>query len=657
MATMIEKTIIEIGGKPYKDFNFLNFVLTKEFLKPNELRFTMQRKHVSTDKEDVTFSVPKELIGEKISLQITTSRFDEKADLANETLEFEGIVFEVDVKRNSMTSEVLIDVLAYSPDYILMDNKHCKSFLEHTLHDIISITTSDFDPPVLLPKDFNDKIPYSVQYNETRYEYLVRLAKRYGQYFYFEENCLNFGLIETKTKKLHPRTDILNYKYSAKIKHDNIEVNHINYMDTMASLLGKNFKGPDDYVDDSETKDAMVEFAKEIKDKTKKVFISTTEQNLEWSRPEKNDTDELKIAVKNLFLGAKANQTICSGSTVRADLLLGGSIIIKDMYENNNDSNYYEHDELLITKLVHTADVNGNYKNEFEAISAKCKYPPYTDPDIFRYSGSQQAGVIRNDDPEKLGRVMVMQMWQKEKRDDGLMKTQPWIRVAQPHGGGKKGFYYTPEVGEVVMVGYENGNVEKPYVMGSLYNDMHSPDEKWVDDKNSVKGIRTRNGHTIEIHDEGEDGYIRIYDNEKENYVLTFSTDDQLIRLQSKGNIELDAGWDIILNAGNNIIQKANNNRISEIANTDEVKANGHNYYSDSVIHMEAKNKFFASGKSSAILDSDSKTQIQAPTVNAVGLELVQVSSHGKAALRGQSEVEVISDGIVNIKGSMVNIN
>ena len=87
-------------------------------------------------------------------------------------------------------------------------------------------------------------------------------------------------------------------------------------------------------------------------------------------------------------------------------------------------------------------------------------------------------------------------------------------------------------------------------------------DGAWVPNGNScnqIKAIRTRNGHTIEIHDEGNDGYIRIYDNEKENYILTFSTDQKLIKLESTGNIELYAQNDIIMHAGHDINASADN--------------------------------------------------------------------------------------------------
>ena len=112
------------------------------------------------------------------------------------------------------------------------------------------------------------------------------------------------------------------------------------------------------------------------------------------------------------------------------------------------------------------------------------------------------------------------------------------------------------------MIDFEGGNAERPYVKGTLYNGVGDPDSAWLPNNNSsnqIKAIRTRNGHTIEIHDEGNDGYIRIYDNEKENYILTFSTDEKLIKLESTGNIELYAQNDIIMHAGHDINASADN--------------------------------------------------------------------------------------------------
>jgi len=196
--------------------------------------------------------------------------------------------------------------------------------------------------------------------------------------------------------------------------------------------------------------------------------------------------------------------------------------------------------------------------NNFTAVPSKTEYPPYYQSDIFPFASAQRAKVKKNDDEEHLGRVRVQFLWQEE-QDDSL-KT-PWIRIAQPHGGNDKGFFFIPEIDEEVIVDFENGNAEKPYVVGTLYHGKKHPGEKWYPGNNEVKAIRTRSGHTVEIHDKGEGekegGYICIYDNKSKNYVLTFSTDEKLIELKSKGDIKLNAENDIILDAKNNVEIKA----------------------------------------------------------------------------------------------------
>jgi len=270
-------------------------------------------------------------------------------------------------------------------------------------------------------------------------------------------------------------------------------------------------------------------------------------------------------------LGKKSQLSVCRGRTGRADLKIGSVIKIQEFCKAGEES--YMHDELLICKITHVANSNASYENEFFAIPANSEFPPYSYNDLYPQAGTQRAVVTDNKDPEKLGRVRVQFLWQKE-QDESLMT--PWIRIAQPHGGDNKGFYFIPEIDEEVMVGFENGNAEKPYVTGTLYHGKQRPGSKHPNDNNDIKAIRTRNGHTVEIHDAGEGGFIRIYDNDKENYILTFSTDEKLIKLESKGNIELhadknvviDAGENVTINAGKDMICDAGEN-INETAGTD----------------------------------------------------------------------------------------
>lgn len=59
----------------------------------------------------------------------------------------------------------------------------------------------------------------------------------------------------------------------------------------------------------------------------------------------------------------------------------------------------------------------------------------------------------------------------KEKSIDGECKdSTPWIRMTSPMAGNLNKFYMTPTTKTEVLVGFENGNLERPYVIGQLFN-------------------------------------------------------------------------------------------------------------------------------------------------------------------------------------------
>ena len=78
--------------------------------------------------------------------------------------------------------------------------------------------------------------------------------------------------------------------------------------------------------------------------------------------------------------------------------------------------------------------------------------------------------VTNNQDPERLGRVRV-----KVPGLDGLEGW--WARIATVHAGKDRGLLMLPTVGDEVLVGFENGDLRKPYVIGSLYNGKDTPGE------------------------------------------------------------------------------------------------------------------------------------------------------------------------------------
>ena len=532
-----------------------NFSLTQNLLTPNSLSFTMH-KGPKEDVSEVLFSICGQIIGKEITLLLQTEIItpNEPGEKIDE-IYYKGIILSASGSR--CRSEYYIDVISETYDALLNDNPTCKSFEKMTLNDIVNDVIEDYNN---IDSEINSRyteiIPYCVQYNETNYQFLRRLARRYGEWIYNNGEKFIFGTLPQgeSVKLSYPSQDIPSYSIDLKMQH--VAFNHV------ASSYNSY---------DATQKEGLEEMQKEYNSLSEKVFQASqdnytkmTLQNLHSGGYADDDSREtiLNISTKTQARGQKASMLTYSGSTYCTKIKIGGILIIEDSFITNgitNEKSPVNLDEILVISVSHSFSKNKVYSNHFTGVSAGCDYPPYTDSDVYPIATSCRAKVKDNEDPNNLGRIRVQFDWQSQ-LDDKMMT--PWLRMAQPYAGGGKGFSFIPEIGEEVMIDFEGGNAERPYVKGTLYNGVSDPDIKWLpnnNNSNKIKAIRTRNGHTIEIHDEGSDGYIRIYDNEKENYILTFSTDEKLIKLESTGNIELYAKNDIIMHAGHDINASADN--------------------------------------------------------------------------------------------------
>lgn len=569
-----EGFLIEIGGELFK---LDNFVLTQCLMQPNILRFRMRKGPRENDGEP-QFKTCGNIIGKDVSLSLETVNFEKLSTLNSEgettgEIKFKGIITSISGSRSM--SEYCLDIEARTYDALLMDNPSCKSFENKTLNDIVDDVVDDYSELIDATVDarFTETLPYTVQYNETNYQFLLRLAQRFGEWIYNDGEHLVFGnLPQGETVTLgYPDKDITAYNVDLKIRH------------TAFSHVASSYNSYD-----SDQKEGVEEMERDYNNLADVVFNMARErlkkptlQNLHSGGFADKDGKEtiLNISTKTQGRGEKAGMLVYSGSTYCSKLKIGNTLIIQDNYLSNDLAGHVsevDQDEILITELVHFFSADETYSNNFVGIPAACDFPPYSDSDVYPFATSCRAKVMDTEDPNHLGRVRVQFDWQAQlgENSDGEQMMTPWIRLSQPYAGGGKGFSFIPEVGEEVMVDFEGGNAERPYVKGTLYNGVGDPDGKWLPGNNQVKAIRTRNGHTIEIWDEGEGGYIRIYDNEKENYILTFSTDEKLIKLESTGNIELYAQNDIIMHAGHDINASAGHN-MSKSAENDIAESAG----------------------------------------------------------------------------------
>lgn len=152
--------------------------------------------------------------------------------------------------------------------------------------------------------------------------------------------------------------------------------------------------------------------------------------------------------------------------------------------------------------------------------------------------------VTNNKDPEGLGRVKITFPWLS-----GDNETD-WARVATSMGGKEMGIFFLPEVEDQVIVAFEQGDVNRPFVIGSLWSKEDKPPEKNADGKNNIRKIKSRSGHEIILDDSDAKEKLSLHTKGGHQIVLDDSSGQEKITIKDKSEsnfIELDSSQNSIL--------------------------------------------------------------------------------------------------------------
>jgi uncharacterized protein involved in type VI secretion and phage assembly len=198
-----------------------------------------------------------------------------------------------------------------------------------------------------------------------------------------------------------------------------------------------------------------------------------------------------------------------------------------------------------------------------------------TDTGDTRIQGIMIGIVAKNYDKDMPGRVCVT----IPTRDKEANELQ-WARLVQPSSGSTWGHYFLPEVGDQVVLAFEGGNIEKPYVIGCVPKDNNKFLTKAVDQDNQYKRIVTKNGNTISFEDnktgegqndkilietavsghsfllDNENKIIRLTNKEKTNYIEMKTEDGEMtVKTGSKLTIMVGDSIKIIMNGASGTVK------------------------------------------------------------------------------------------------------
>ncbi len=203
------------------------------------------------------------------------------------------------------------------------------------------------------------------------------------------------------------------------------------------------------------------------------------------------------------------------------------------------------------------------YENHFTVTPAQ-RWSPAVRPARPQLDGVYPARVVDNYDPHNQGRIRVQYYWQEENQST-------WVRLLTPHAGAGRGTLFLPEVGDEVLVTFEEGDAERPYVVGSAWNGVHQPPATGFHspgetngsefEKNYIKRIVTKSGHRITLVDTPGKETISIATPTSNRLMLTESHADT----GNRPAIVLESAGDIIMAAPNGRIHTQSMHRSAEV--------------------------------------------------------------------------------------------
>ncbi|WP_010520525.1 type VI secretion system Vgr family protein [Aquimarina agarivorans] len=487
-----------------------------------------------------------------------------------------------------------------SNSILLDDGSNIDSFLEKSVSDIIEEITKDYNSSefsIRVQPENDTLLSYSVQHHQSTFQYLQYLAATQGEYLVYSRDTLHFGKPDLGDEIP------LNYGVDLKDFSLGLTVNplHFNYysndytsestIETSSNSIASSASGYSAFANN---------VSKQFfhKKDNKQIFYGFESQQLQ------QQLDSSVALQKKL---AEQKQVSIVGKSTNTGVSLGKIIVIKS---NQGDFGRYR-----VIQIKHSYKQGGTYTNNFTAIPLEIDVYPLTDIDLMHPSHPQVAKVIAVNDPNGMSRIKAQFPWQKM-----YNKTTPWIRVATPYAGGDRGFHLLPEENDEVLIGFENGDVERPYMQSALYTGVNKHNA-WQSENNDFKGLTTKGGHVIELNDTKGGEMITITD-KNGNKILIDTANNNMeisalenmtlsaknIKISASENIEVSAGKDMTNSVGENLNMMAKNKNIVVDKNL-MVSTEKQEMVSEEItLSSNSKNLTLASGK---IVDIQSTEKVK----------------------------------------------
>jgi type VI secretion system secreted protein VgrG len=510
MAQLV-KTDITIEGKPIRQFRL--FTLDQAIFAHHTFQLICPVEAIE-GKTGTVFNTSGTWIGAALHVKIAPPGCDN-------SLLFSGVVTQVEAARCSgHAGDVIFS--GCSPTILLDDGPHCKSWerkvLRTIVQDVLHLLPSNRLQSKIVPT-YRETLSYIVQYKETAWQFINRLAATYGEWLFYDGQQLVLGAPQGDTINMVYGTHLSRFTMSMQAQPLNFQLLTYDYMNhevykSMAEPVNGNISGS--------------HWDHHVMEKSKLLFSMQPKQ---WHNRHVTNKKQLDDYIALQTATRSSHMVRCNGSSDVPWIQPGSPIHVKSRNVYNNNDELYG--DFTIISVQHVCDGQGHYNNEFVAVPASVKAPP-VQPFAEPRCESQSALVTDNYDPKGMGRVRVRFHWMNENE-----KT-PWLRVTTPHAGSGRGLFVMPEIDEEVIVAFEGDHPAKPYIVGSVYHGKAKCN--FSTEQNDLKVFQSRSGNKILLDDNA--GSILIEDKVGNR-----------LKLDGAGAVQVTANKSVVLRCGNATIE------------------------------------------------------------------------------------------------------
>lgn len=476
---------------------------------------------------------------------------------ASQEMQFVGIVTQVDIE-NSIDALNSVLITAKSPTIVMDAATRDAFFYDQKASDIIAAILQKHSITLGGNTTTNGTLKFCVQYGETDYRFVRRLAGANGLFAFYDGQRFSTAKASgSSPQELAWRQSLGAFSVglgTGSFQHEGITWDYVRKSAIAAQP--------------SASTPALSGVLKKSLDASKQVFTKASTSPIQPVVPDARTLDQVMEARKGAALGC---MILCEGTSVMPSVAVGKCVRITGM-GSAIDGTYW------VNEVSHAFDESGQYSNTFRATPVDIANP-YNSPTLPPVTQVQTALVTDNNDPEGLGRVKVKFPWMDQNET-------PFIRIAMPDAGNERGWFLMPEVNDEVLVAYEQGDPDHPIILGCLYNGMDKPaygSGAFLDSGAvMIKEFKTRLGNIIRFTDKNGDEQLEILQKDGKNAITmkvngpsimieskdgditikgkNLVLDGQSINLKSQQDIGLKSGTDLKIEAGANLTQKATAN-------------------------------------------------------------------------------------------------